>query len=209
MNGKLIALLAWLGLLWGATPAPAADEVCEDEKGTYLGALFCPAKSGALITRVLPNSPAAAADLRADDVVLRYADTPVRDSDHLARLIRADKPDRKVQLLVRRGQAQKAIDVTLALGPALKLAAAKSGKNTTEQGRPGVTVYAAPLDAGKMRLTIEYWTAGKLETVTCEGVAAEVATTVGKLPDRERDLVRIALRRLKAVNSEKEKRASK
>lgn len=200
MNGKLIAFFAILGFLLGPTPGRAIDEVREDEKGTYLGILFRPASAGVLITRIIPQSPAAAADLRADDIILRYDRKPVRDTDHLATLIRADKPNRKVPLLVQRGEKQQTIDVTLALGPALKLASAKNGKNTTDSGRPGVTIYAAPLDAGKMRLTIEYFTEGKRQTVCCEGVAAEVATTVQKLPERERDLVRIALQRLKKIS---------
>jgi hypothetical protein len=47
-----------------------------------------------------------------------------------------------------------------------------------------------------MKVTIEYYTdAGRLRTVTCQG-AAEIASAVQKLPERERNLARIALQQL-------------
>jgi hypothetical protein len=53
-----------------------------------------------------------------------------------------------------------------------------------------------------MRLTIEYSAGGRRQKVTCEGAAAEIARTVQALPERERDLVRVALQRLRAINGE-------
>ena len=95
------------------------------------------------------------------------------------------------------------------LGPALKLSPGKQApdpKATT----PGVTVYAAPLEGGKMRLTIEYQpVGGKKKTVTCEGAASELAEAVEKLPQRERNLVRIAIQRLNTLNEPKPTSSSK
>src|SRR5262245_60729076 len=111
--------LAWLALLTVFVPAlPAAGGLAQDEKGTYLGILFRtrteatpapmppanetgkpaavprPAGSvrGVVITHVLPGSPADRVDLRRNDVVIGYDRQPIRDGDHLAELIRADKP---------------------------------------------------------------------------------------------------------------------
>jgi len=50
-----------------------------------------------------------------------------------------------------------------------------------------------------LRLTIEYSAIGKMQTVTCE--AAEIASVVQKLPERERNLVRIALQRLRNLET--------
>jgi hypothetical protein len=130
-------------------------------------------------------------------VILKYDDQKVRDCDHLARLIRADKPRRKVRLLVLRDRKEMTVDATLTLGPALKLSAAESASPS------GVSVLATPLERGKMKLTIEYYATGRLHTVTCRGAAADIASTVQKLPERERILVRIALQRLRKLNSEK------
>src|SRR5262245_18099697 len=89
-------LLLAAGLLGAAAPLSAqvrspAPEVRPDEKGTFLGALFCapraePAEAGitaraatgndrpagVLVTYVLPDSPAARADLRRNDLLLAY-----------------------------------------------------------------------------------------------------------------------------------------
>jgi hypothetical protein len=219
MNRKLGTLAVGLVLV-AAPPLPAAGEARDDDKGTYLGALFGPRPAatpagtapaaGVVITHVIPGSPAAQADLRRNDVLLRYDRQPIRDAEHLANLIRADKPDRKVQLLVLRGEKRQTLGVTLTLGPALKLPPAGGRGGGTEAAdrpaaKPGaVTLYAAPQPSGKMRLTIEYYSpAGKRQVVTCDDVAAELAATVQKLPQRERDLVRIALERLNKLTSEK------
>ena len=187
-------------------PARAADDVRHDEKGTYLGVLFGPRPApspGVVITHVLPGSPADEAKVHNGDVLLRYDQTTIRDADHLARLIRADKPGRKIALVVQRGPRLRLTDVTLALGPALKLSPVEQPvdpKATT----PAVTVYASPLEGGRMRLTIEYQPAGgKKKTVTCDGTGPDLADAVEKLPPRERNLVRIAIERLNTLNEPK------
>ena len=173
-----------LCLLAATPPARAADDVRHDEKGTYLGVLFCPrpkASPGVILTHILPGSPAEKAQMRIGDILLRYDQTTIRDAEHLARLIRADKPDRKIALVTERDQRLRLTDVTLALGPVLKLSPPKRAadpKATT----PAVTVYAAPLEGGKMRLTIEYQpVGGTKKTVTCEGAGAELAQAVEKM----------------------------
>jgi hypothetical protein len=210
MNIRLRWLLpAFLLLLSG--PLCRADEVRADEKGTFLGALFGnrteagKTTRGAVITHVLPTSPAARADLRCNDVVLEYDRTAVRDANHLARLICADKPQRKVQLVVLRGTRRQNVDVTLALGPALRLAEGLATPRTepaepARASKTAVRVRATPLDSGKVQWSIEYFCATGKKVVTCEGAAAELSSTLQKLPERERQLVRVALERLRALD---------
>jgi hypothetical protein len=216
MKNRLRWLLAAGLLVFLPGQVRCADEVRTDEKGTYLGALFgprpaenktSPAARGVIITRVLPDSPAARADLRRNDVVLQYNRDTVRDANHLAQLIRADKPDRKVQLVILRGTRRQTVDVTLALGPVLKLANELPPPQTEPARSPGaskppasVSVRATPLDSGKVQWTIEYSVPSGRKVVTCEGAADELASTLKKLPERERRLVRIALERLRALD---------
>jgi membrane-associated protease RseP (regulator of RpoE activity) len=213
--------------------APAPRDVRHDEKGTFLGALFCAPRSespsttegnvtvraasntqkanGVLVTYVLPDSPAARADLRRNDRVLEYDGQKIRDGDHLATLIRADKPARKVKLLVQRGKRDLTVEVTLALGPALRLSSPRAAGDTPEtvkgtakpNGPASVSVWATPLDSGKVKVAIEYYASGRLKTITCEG-AAEVAQAIAKLPERERNLVRVALQRLRTLHNGKD-----
>src|SRR4051812_16998285 len=101
------AVLACLIL---AGPVPAQSPARPDDQGTFLGALFSPVpealydqlphvprRHGVLVTHVLPDSPAARADLRRHDILLRYDEEKIRDCEHLARLIQADRPERKVK----------------------------------------------------------------------------------------------------------------
>jgi hypothetical protein len=201
-----------------------ADDARKVDQGTFLGVLCAPRKEpasspgatgksdkadkakparGVLVTHVLPASPAARADLRKGDILLEYDRQAIRDGDHLAHLIRADKPSRKVQLRYQRGKDVKTAEATLTLGPALNISgdpkAASARANELHRG--SVSVWAAPLASGKMKFTIEYYATGKLRTLTCEGAGAELAATLRKLPERERDLVRIALRRLRTLNT--------
>jgi hypothetical protein len=209
-----------VGLLVTAAPARA------DERGTYLGALFGPVPEAlfdqlprlarnraVLITHVLPDSPAARADLRRHDVLLKYGDVAVRDCEHLARLIQADRPGRVVKLTLLRGSKETTAEVTLALGPALKIAPALDKPResvTVPRGvakpstSPSVSVSATPLEGTKMEVTIEYYqAAGRLRKFTCQGEPADIDKAVQKLPERERNLVHVALERIRAFNSTK------
>ena len=101
-----------------------------EEKGTYLGVLFCPIPDalldhlpqlprdgGVLVTHVLPKSPADKAGLRKHDILLRYDDEKIRSGDHLARLIRSSKEKQEVRLLLLRTGREMRLSVRLELGP--------------------------------------------------------------------------------------------
>jgi hypothetical protein len=217
-----------VGWLLTAAPAwaqaPAAPPA--DERGTYLGALFSPVPEAlldqlprlprnraVLITHVLPDSPAARADLRRHDVLLKYGDAAVRDCEHLARLIQSDRPGRAVKLSLLRAGKETTAEVTLALGPALKLAPAvdkpREGAAVPRgvakpSPSPSVSVSATPLEGSKMEVTIEYYQpTGRLRKLTCQGEPADIDKAVKKLPERERNLVHVALERIRAFNSTK------
>lgn len=65
--------------------------------------------AGALVLDVMPGSPAAAAGLKPEDVILQFAGKPVRSPDDLFASIRRTKPGTAVEIAVLRdGQAMKA-----------------------------------------------------------------------------------------------------
>ncbi len=220
----LAALLAFQPALARAQQAVQPSE----DKGTYLGVLFgpvpealydhlqqLPRNQGVLITHILPDSPAAKADLHRHDLVLSYDDTKVRDCEHFARLIQADKPERVVKLSLLRAGKEQSVDVTLTLGPILKIAQGKGNgmrttgdisKATAKPGSPpSVSVSATPMDNGKMKVTIEYYPEGasKLKTITCEGHLDDIDGEIKKLPERERKLAEAAFQRIRNTNSQK------
>jgi PDZ domain len=227
MPMRLLLTVAVFAATVGLCLAQASNTAQTDDKGTYLGLLFAPIPEaqfkklqqlprgqGVRVTQVLAHSPAAKADLQRDDLVLEYNNEKIRDCEHFARLIINDKPNRKAKLTVLRDGQEKSVEVTLELGPALRIAAPnKSIKETAEVAKgvakPGgpatVCVSAMPIDEGKMKVTIEFYAegTGRIRTVVCQGQPAEIDSEVEKLPQRERDAARNALERLRLLTNPK------
>jgi hypothetical protein len=216
-----VALLLALGPSpgWAAQKDGAAQSRAEEERGTYLGVLFAPVpdvvydqlpqlprERGVVLSHVLPDSPAVKAGLRRNDILLQYGDEKVRDCEHVARLVHDDKPDRKVRLTYLRGGKEATAEVTLALGPALRIAqkgAAGSDdqpRGTAKSANPAaVNIAATPLGGNSMKLTVEYYDerAGRILSVPCTGTPEEIDAEVAKLPEGVQKLVKVALRRLR------------
>jgi membrane-associated protease RseP (regulator of RpoE activity) len=196
-----------------------------EEKGTYLGVLFgdvpevlydqltdLPRGQGVVVTHVLPDSPAAQAKLARHDIVLEYNKEKVLDKEHFARLIRADKSDHKIELLILRGGKRIMVEATLTTGPILrigkltppgttKVADDKTPKGAAKPAGPGtVNVTALPLAEGKVKVTIEYYEEGRLHCATCTGNDKEIETTVKELPERVQPLARFAMKRIRDLD---------
>ncbi len=78
-------------------------------------------ESGARVSAVTDDSPAAAAGLREDDVILRFQGEPVHSAAQLARLVRETPPGRKVQMEVSRQGAVQQVTATLAENKAVAM----------------------------------------------------------------------------------------
>jgi serine protease Do len=88
------------------------EEVAADD----VSRLRLPAESGALVRSVEADSPAAAAGLQADDVIVGYQGQPVHSAAQLSRLVRETPAGRKVALEVSRGGATQKLTATLREG---------------------------------------------------------------------------------------------
>jgi serine protease Do len=73
-----------------------------------------PRPIGARITAITAKSPAAAADLRVNDVVLQYETVPVEDDAHLVNLISLTEVGKEVSLVVFRDRQEVTIKAKLA-----------------------------------------------------------------------------------------------
>jgi hypothetical protein len=219
MTRSVLALALLLTLSPSSAWAQKKDATAPppEEKGTFLGILFAPVPDvvydqvpqlphdrGVVVSHVLPDSPAAKAGLRRNDILLQYGDEKVRDCEHFARLIRDDKPERKVRLTYLRGGKEATADVTLALGPVLRIAQ-KAGsddqpRGTAKTANPAaVNIAATPLGGNSMKLTVEYYDdrAGRIRSFPCSGTPDEIDHQLAMLPDGVQKLVKVALRRLR------------
>jgi S1-C subfamily serine protease len=76
-----------------------------------------PTQSGALITFVEPGSPAAAASLQVDDVIVQLDRTAIESPDGLTAAIHPLQPGDHVTLVVYRGTHRMTVGVTLGARP--------------------------------------------------------------------------------------------
>ena len=76
-----------------------------------------PAPSGVFVTRVIENSPAAAADLRTGDVIVRVGEHNVASSSALREAVIAAGADGRIELEIRRGSEQFTTRVRTAARP--------------------------------------------------------------------------------------------
>ena len=69
--------------------------------------------SGALVSEVVPDGPAAKAGIKQGDIIVEYDGTPVKDSTDLPRLVARTGVGKEVSVKVRRGDEQENLNVTV------------------------------------------------------------------------------------------------
>jgi serine protease Do len=85
----------------------------------YLGIeLAEAAEVGARISRVAPDSPAAKAGLKADDLIISLAGQAIQDAESLLNAMQRSKPGEVVDLRVKRGGQEMELKATLDRRPA-------------------------------------------------------------------------------------------
>jgi serine protease Do len=89
---------------------------------------------GALVSRILPDGPAAKSELKAQDVITRVDDKPIASSRELARTVAALAPNADAHLHIFRNGEERDIVVKLGEFPSNDKVAALSGGNEGESG---------------------------------------------------------------------------
>jgi serine protease Do len=127
-NLILIALLG-CGAHTARSQAPTAIRAANVPTAGYLGvmlqdvsaemakALKLPEEAGVEVTRLDPNSPAALAGIKVDDVVMQYNGQRVESQDQFKRMVRETPAGREVSLQIYRNGAFQIIKAKLAPVP--------------------------------------------------------------------------------------------
>lgn len=129
-------LAAVLGVVFSGTPSaqaqsdPAGCAVClgssgESKKAGWLGVSISDltgenakrikpgTSSGALVRDVVEDSPAEAAGIEEDDVIVEFNGKAIADADDLTSTVRKTKPGETVSVVVYRGDQKKSLRVTV------------------------------------------------------------------------------------------------
>jgi serine protease Do len=121
---------------------------------------------GALIARILPNSPAESAGLQVGDVILEYNGTPLRSSSELPPLVGATNVDQPAELMIlREGQEiKRQVDIGELPGDDALVWSGEYSQPKAVENRLGVMVskltpeqrkqLSAPTDKGVMVETV-------------------------------------------------------
>jgi Do/DeqQ family serine protease len=80
-------------------------------------ALGLPSTRGAVVSRISPGSPAAAADLKPNDVIVKFDGTEIDDYHHVQRLAADADVGKTVKLEIVRDRARRTIDLKIAEAP--------------------------------------------------------------------------------------------
>ncbi len=112
-------------------------------------ALGLPGTSGAVISSVTPQGPAAKAGLTRGDVIIEYNGHPVADSDALVALVVATKPGTTVPVTIYRDNQRKSLNIT---PDELDLEAEAAGRRSSSGGEaapgaPTTTDFGMDLEA--------------------------------------------------------------
>jgi Do/DeqQ family serine protease len=135
--------------------------------------------TGAIVSEVQPDSPAAKAGIEEGDVILALDGKPVSSSNGLRNHVAPLGPDATVKLTVNRGGASRDVSVTLAELPVEEGEGARGGGADEPTGGHGLSVKPlTPALAGQLGLD-DTETGVVVADIDPDGVAAEAGVLPG------------------------------
>lgn len=93
-----------------------------------------PLVSGALITRIVENSPAANAQMRRHDVILSINDNPIRDASEAEEVLDNCPPGKRTKFRVLRGDAIESMEFTASPHSLLEVVKLKREQQKAKSG---------------------------------------------------------------------------
>ena len=133
---------------------------------------------GALVARVMPDSPAQAAGLQAGDVILSFNDHPVDSAAALPPLVGTVEPGRSATVTVLREGEREQIDVEIEKLPKDLLARGGAGEQPAEKTRQPYGLTLESLNTAQRR-ELELEQGGVRVTEVGEGAGAQAGLQPG------------------------------
>ncbi len=93
---------------------------------------------GALVSSVIPDSPASKSDLQVQDVIIEYNGKPVRHSSDLPFFVGRTKVGTAANIKVMRGGKSRMLKVTIGQLPESDVASLEDEQDTTEKNKAGL-----------------------------------------------------------------------
>jgi serine protease Do len=109
-------------------------------------------EGGVFVDHVLPGQAADKAGIKAEDIIIRFNDTPITDADQFVRLVEQTKPGTRITLTVVRDK--KELQIPVNVGAAETVARATPTELERNVGMKVATV--TPELAGQYRLPISH-----------------------------------------------------
>ncbi|MBW2084910.1 MAG: PDZ domain-containing protein, partial [Deltaproteobacteria bacterium] len=117
----------------GSSAAYMGVEI-QDLKESITDALDLRYSGGVAVTRVIPSSPAAEADLKSGDIILRYDRSKVESSTELQELLAAASPGDAVRIVLDRDGQVRTLYVKLGQRPSYLIQTASTSTAQTDPG---------------------------------------------------------------------------
>jgi serine protease Do len=93
---------------------------------------------GALVSSILPNSPASKSDLQVQDVIIEYNGKPVRHSSDLPFYVGRTRVGTAANIIIMRGGKKRTVEVTIGQLPDSDTASLDVEESSPEKSRTGL-----------------------------------------------------------------------
>ena len=135
---------------------------------------------GALVSQVIPGSPAEKAGVKAGDIIIKFNDQPVKDHSHLKNLVGKEKPDASGKLTVFRDK--KTIDLNVKIAERTEKAIASAAPQQTPTAETsselGIDIESVPSGAAES-LGLKEGEGVRIKDMKSDGTGAKMGLRAG------------------------------
>ncbi len=137
---------------------------------------------GALVSQVIPGSPAEKAGVKAGDIIIKFNDQPVQDHSHLKNLVGREKPDTLAKLTIFRDK--KTIDLNVKIAERMEKAIASASPKQTPaletSSELGIDIESVP-SASAESLGLKEGEGVRIKDMKSDGTGAKMGLRAGDI----------------------------